>query len=321
MADWRSEANRAIQLALAPSTKRSYDRVVRSFESFRREVGLATSWPIPVEQLMQFCVYQQGKGLAVKSIRGQLTALAFYSKARGVTESTGDFRIRKMLEGWSREAVRQPDGRQPISPGVLKGLVGVWREICKSDFEAALFHSAALVAFFGALRISELIARSKSDSTRKALQRGDVAFTEGTVSIRIRGSKTDQKQKGATIQLGRCSDSELCPVTALGRYLELRGTEPGFLFCHEDGSPLTKYQFWAVTGQALARLGLQGVKFGTHSFRIGAASTAAAMGYPITAIQKVGRWRSAAYRSYVRPLLENNTVGTSTDVQTDSVLP
>lgn len=169
----------------------------------------------------------------------------------------------------------------------------------------ALFHAAALVAFFGTLHISELVAQSKSDVGKRALQRGDVALSDNAVSIRIRVSKTDQRQKGTKIHLGRCADMGLCPVGAMERYLQWRGTEQGLLFCHEDKSPLTKYQFWSVTKWALAHLGLQGVKFGTHSFRIGAAFTAATMGYLVPETKRVVRWCSAAYRSYVCPLLEN----------------
>ncbi|XP_054832646.1 vomeronasal type-2 receptor 26-like [Eublepharis macularius] len=101
----------------------------------------------------QAVVHVRGRGLSVKSIRGQLSALAFICKARGLPEVTGDFRIRKMLEGWSRETSGPRDLRQPISPSVLKGLGAAWETVCSSDYERLLFHAAALVAFFGALRV------------------------------------------------------------------------------------------------------------------------------------------------------------------------
>ncbi|XP_054852797.1 uncharacterized protein LOC129341561 isoform X1 [Eublepharis macularius] len=299
---WRDEVHRAIRLAIAPSTRRAYDRAVRQFMSFRIEAGLEQCWPIPAEHLMQFCVARRAGGLSVKSIRGLLAALAFISKARGVPEMTGDFRIRKMLEGWSREAGARQDARQPISPAILKGLVGAWQSVCLSGYEAALFHAAALTAFFGALRVGELVAQSRLDLSQRALLLQDVRFVGEKVSLRIRSSKTDQHRKGSTVWLGSCADAELCPVRGLRAYLEKRGDGEGLLFRHCDESPLTRYQFWSVTGRALAKLGLEGFKFGTHSFRIGAASTAAAMGYTDAAIRRVGRWRSAAYRGYVRPL-------------------
>lgn len=77
----------------------------------------------------------------------------------------------------------------------------------------------------------------------------------------------------------------------------------GVLFWHADGAPLTHYQFWVVTARALDILGLKGVRFGTHSFRIGAASMAGQMGYPESRIKDMGRWKSNAFRRYVHPLL------------------
>ena len=44
----------------------------------------------------------------------------------------------------------------------------------------------------------------------------------------------------------------------------------------------------------------------THSFRIGAATAAAAAGYPRWAIQAMGRWSSDCYRQYIR--ITDNTI-------------
>ena len=73
-------------------------------------------------------------------------------------------------------------------------------------------------------------------------------------------------------------------------YLGLQRQEQGYFFIHRDGSPLMKYQFWRLTDLALCKVGIQGLKFGTHSFRIGAASAAAALGYKPEAIKCLGRW-------------------------------
>lgn len=63
-------------------------------------------------------------------------------------------------------------------------------------------------------------------------------------------------------------------------YVAVRGNEPAWLFQHSDGVPLTQHQFWSVTEKALKVLGLACFHFGTRSFTIGAASTAADYDYP-----------------------------------------
>lgn len=291
---------RALGLSVAASTQKSYLRAVRLFLRFRRDHRLGDVLPIPVQQLLHFCVHLHRRGLAPQSIRGHLSALAFWSKAQGVQDNTGDFRIKKVLEGWSRERGRLKDSRAPLSPNILKGLRAKWVDICISPYEALLFHAAALIAFFGALRIGELVLSSKHDRSNRALLYSNVSFVGQSVTLLIRSSKTDQRGKGSRIHLQPCLDLDICPVHALRLYIEARGSTPGPLFIHQSLLPLTKHQFWAVTSKALAVLGFANVRFATHSFRIGAASTAAAMGFQQEAIQSIGRWKSTVYRRYIR---------------------
>ena len=51
---------------------------------------------------------------------------------------------------------------------------------------------------------------------------------------------------------------------------------------------------------AVTVAGIQASQFAGHSFRIGAASTAAARGVEDSLIKTLGRWRSSAYLLYVR---------------------
>jgi hypothetical protein len=47
-------------------------------------------------------------------------------------------------------------------------------------------------------------------------------------------SKADQERHGAEVGIEAVPGSALCAVTALRRWLEIRGTEPGALFCRLD---------------------------------------------------------------------------------------
>ena len=52
--------------------------------------------------------------------------------------------------------------------------------------------------------------------------------------------------------------------------------------------------------KALSAVGLDQSKYAGHSFRIGAATTAAAVGIEDSTIKTLGRWESAAYQLYVK---------------------
>ena len=63
--------------------------------------------------------------------------------------------------------------------------------------------------------------------------------------------------------------------------------------------PLSREKLNVVLCQLLQQAGLNQSDYASHSFRIGAATTAAAAGIPTWLIMKLGRWTSNAYRSYI----------------------
>jgi hypothetical protein len=67
-----------------------------------------------------------------------------------------------------------------------------------------------------------------------------------------------------------------------------------------DGKPLTRYQFAAIFKKSLSVQGLYNSHFKSHSFRISAASVAAKNGLNEEAIKAAGRWKSSAYKGYIR---------------------
>ena len=63
---------------------------------------------------------------------------------------------------------------------------------------------------------------------------------------------------------------------------------------------LTRLRFVEAIRAALSAAGVDESKYNGHSFRIGAATTAAAKGFEDLAIKTLGRWRSVAYLDYIR---------------------
>lgn len=194
-----------------------------------------------------------------------------------------------MLKGWAREAFNPKDDKKPISPQVLHGLLKVLDRICFSVYETKLFYSIALVAFFGPLHINELVMCLHSEPHPRAFSFQDISVSESGLMLSVKRSKMDLRGKGVVFSLGVCEQEDLCPVKAIWEYMAMRGTIPGPWFCHSENAPLTKHQFWVITSWPLLEVGLQGTCFSTHSYRIGAASTAAAMGYPPTLSNQTGK--------------------------------
>ena len=82
--------------------------------------------------------------------------------------------------------------------------------------------------------------------------------------------------------------------------MSVRGGSPGPFFKEQNGHPLTKSYFSQQIQTALQAIGLPYQNFAGHSFRIGAATTAARAGIKDSTIQAMGRWSSGVFLIYIR---------------------
>ena len=117
--------------------------------------------------------------------------------------------------------------------------------------------------------------------------------------IHLKTSKCDQFGQGADVVVS-VTGTDICPVSARSQYLVSRGSLQGPFFLDEDGKPLTKPDFVRRLRDILQSLGIPTNQYAGHSFRIGAATTAAMVGIEDSVIQMLGRWHSAAFLRYVR---------------------
>jgi hypothetical protein len=166
--------------------------------------------------------------------------------------------------------------------------------------------AAISIAFFGFLWIGETTCSGPYNSSTNHC-RSDVSFHnekrgdhEVFLQLRIKASKTDPFRASATITIG--SNSGIyCPVRALQTYLSRASTDyAGPLFCYSNGVPLSRSQFTKELRTLLVQGGYRPAHYAGHSFRIGAATTAASHGLPHWLIQTLGRWSSDCYLRYIR---------------------
>jgi hypothetical protein len=87
---------------------------------------------------------------------------------------------------------------------------------------------------------------------------------------------------------------------ALFDYLNMSISTSGPLFQNPDGTPVTYSQVSSHLKSAVQFIGLNPTHFKGHSFRIGAATYAASLGYSENLIKKLGRWNSDVFHRYIR---------------------
>ena len=162
---------------------------------------------------------------------------------------------------------------------------------------------ASAIVLFGFLRLGELTCNSKF-SPEIHLAPRDVRFfphqgNPDFMTLGIKASKTDPFRSGHTITIGK-TGLPLCPISAMQKYLQARDTSSGPLFIYSSGTPLTKTALVSETRALLSRSAFNASHYAGHSYRIGAATTAASAGLPAWLIKTMGRWSSDCYERYER---------------------
>lgn len=203
--------------------------------------------------------------------------------------------------------VKATDGaarvRLPITPIILSQLKVLWSGEAQ-EFDIIMLWVACCTAFISFFKMGEITYLTVDGWTPgHCVMVEDMAVNSvhnpSIIKIHLWTPKTDQYGQGVTIYLRR-TGSDLCPVSALLAYLAVRGGSPGPLFKLKDGRFLTKDLFVTRVRSALSSLGYDKSSYVGHSFRIGAATTAAEKGIEDSTIKMLGRWESSAYQLYVR---------------------
>ena len=256
-----------------------------------------------------FVSHLASQGVAHKCIKCYLSAVRHLQIATigSEPEINGMVTLGYVLQGIKRLQATlglvTPRRRLPVTAAIMRTLRRSW-EAQGVSLDRQMLWAACCTCFHGFLRSGEATVPSlEAYDPEVHLSMSDVSLDSAShpksVIIRIKASKTDQFRKGVDIHLGR-TDNELCPVSALLAYISIRGLEPGPLFRFENGSPLTREALVREVWAALQQAGVDPTHYSGHSFRSGAASTAAAAGIQDSLIKILGRWQSSAYQLYVQ---------------------
>ena len=276
--------------SLAPTTRATYSSGVKAFLNFttlyNRLNHMGNPLPASQETLMLFAAYLT-YSLAPASIKIYLYAVRSFHLEQGFPSPMDNaVDLQRLMRGIKRTYGTPADARLPITPNLLRCF---YQHLNLRHYDHRLIWAAMLLAFFGFLRSSEVVA----------LKVTDIALQEAALQLRIQTSKTDPFRKGSTIHLTPSGDPVLCPVAALRLFLEGHPGQ-GALFCFANGARLSKCRLTQLVKALAGRSGVDPARYASHSFRIGAATVAAAAGVPDWQIKALGRWLSGAYHAYIR---------------------
>lgn len=239
-----------------------------------------------------------------------------------------------MLEGWSK--VDPPTLKMlPVESDVPEFMASLGLLPAATQLDKAI-GDLGIIAFYYLLRVGEYTCKATRNETKQTIQFKfeDVTFFKRNDSGNLRclprnaSNSLISTADGATLKLdnqkngwkGACifqeanGDPYYCPVRAVARrYLHIRQNSNGpkemISTYWEQNQPAR-----VVTADHISKAiklaanilnypsakGIPIQRINTHSLRSGGANVLALSGYSDTEIQKMGRWRSATFKEYIR---------------------
>lgn len=291
-----------ISSSLQPSSIPTYRRAWKLYRNFLfSTVGNPSSdFPIPPATLALFIAHLYQQNYASSTVNTYVSALGYSHRLAGVSDPTKVFFILEMLKGYGKVDPRF-DMRMPLSIPILTKIFQQCPSILDSHYVSTMFKAMCAMAFYAFLRIGEITVTKQSPAVLQLRQLEKLSNVRGdteAIKVTFYSFKHHYNEPPLSVVLTR--QPVVCPVDTLLVYLQFRGCRPGPIFQHLDGSPVTRSEFCDWLARAIKSCGLNPDRYKGHSFRIGAASHAAECGYSETQIRLLGRWKSDAFKKYIR---------------------
>ena len=295
LSDLGARAEAYFYQGVSPATRKAYRTGLRKFNSFCTQAR-RKAIPTSENTLLLFATYLADQNLSSSTIQVYLSAVRNAHVAKGhynQFKSQLTPRLYQVIKGIQKTqcVTKSPKTRQPITFKILEGVRSVLlKHPCTQD--DLMIWAACCIAFFGLLRVSEFTTPTQTHFNPSShLSLSDIALDSHTspqvIRITLKQSKTDQLRQGTHLYLGK-TGHRVCPIGAIIPYLIARGNRPGPLFMQKNGKMLTRSMFNVAIHKVLLELKLNPQSFNTHSFRIGAATSAKQSGISNAHLKALG---------------------------------
>jgi hypothetical protein len=284
--------------ALAKNTWNKYAASLKKFKLFCHELNIGFSWPLSEKNLIGFVVWCKNKNcISPKSVKSYLFGLSKLQQLNGfqpikLSRSLLSF----VLDGWFNSYNKKQPESRPLALHDLEILQAKFMKMFHHKVDSMAYTTAAVLAFFGSFRISEILAVSKEKFDKfSTLRWKDVKIGSNQVIIKIKKPKCSKSPE--EVFLFTFKNKKICPVNCIKKLLDYQKRkglwdESKPVFRLNSGFNLTKFAFNKVVKKACNISG--------HKFRSAIPSIMANNPkiWDDSHVMGWGRWKSKTFIDY-----------------------
>ena len=273
---------------------------LKSYICFTTYYGVQ-DFPVQLGVLLRFIALLGRGSYSSKSATNIIGSLKFFASVLCPSETKvfDTVLVASSLKGLKAQLSRPVHQKLPISVAHL------FKFHSALDFsvpEHLACWCAMLLAFFGCLRLSNLVPSSQSHfDPLKHLKRDDVRFADNLVLLFYKWSKTNQHaSKVSWIPICPVSDARFNVKVHLELLLScVKAPSNAPLFTFGKSKFHCRSSLVRLLDMCTLKAGLPSADYSWHSFRRGAAVFAFELGLADSAVQLLGDWSSAAFKNYL----------------------
>ena len=310
-----ADLENAARHSLAIKTWSSYRTAERALTWFCREEKIVFDLPIKENTLLLFVhwlVFKKGKKSS--TVNSYLAGIRKLHVMKGMAAPTLRTDLVKMVLAGRKnieDAQRLREGgkeRQPVTPAILELIKARLKEWQADATDKCTVWTVATLLFHGAFRGGELLSRSRLEfDPAFVLLRRDIVISpdseykgQETVQVKVKAPKERRDNRSVIVDIYQ-ADTAICPVRATKKWWRatkhFQSDQPAFRLV--NGDPLTIQMFNKIVKDRLTGF-LDNYYISSHSFRGGAPSMMANLGYSDKDVKAVGRWSSRAVELYMK---------------------
>ena len=268
--------------AFALRTKKNLCSMIKAYEQFCIVYKINAA-PVSGDDLCLFAtwLFVSGRVHTAQSVRNYLSAVRTWHRSNGLDchTPTSYAPLNLTVRGLERKISNPTRKMAPITPNILMNLVQYPANIFGNEWRIfTVIRSLYIHLFFSMLRLDNMVPQSSGcfNPVVQLVWGRVVRLGQGLVIKAIHTKQIQDKRRELEISLVAKPGSDICPVEAFQRLLEIPGyprgsNDPVYNIPGKNGGwvPLSRYQVVSVLDAQIKKMGLDPALYKPHAFRRG----------------------------------------------------